>query len=84
MQKLPASRLHVQEQADGQQTTNADVVSYGVALISDECRERRHAQQKAALILSLGRVESLHALIVSVCPSVTTGRLSFKFFSHKN
>ncbi len=36
------------------------------------------------IILSLGRVESLHALIVSVCQSVTTGRLSFKFFSHKN
>ena len=55
MQGLPASRLHVQEQGDRQQTTNADVVYYGVALISDECKKLRHA---AALTpLRIGRLQ---------------------------
>jgi hypothetical protein len=36
------------------------------------------------IILSLGKVESLHALVASVRPSVRTVRLSFLFFSHKN
>jgi hypothetical protein len=54
MQGLPSSRLHVQEQGDRQQTTNADVVYYGVALISDECKKLRHA---AALTPLPGRLQ---------------------------